>query len=101
LPADRLPAIDRQDPRAEVTAVAVQRLRNLDSQFACRYQYQRDRLRLGALLQQALQYRKGERGRLPGTGRGLPEQIAATTRRSQGGGSGGEDALGRSLHPSG
>ena len=44
LPADRLPAVDRQHPGAQVLAVAVERLGDLHGQLAGGHQHQRHRV---------------------------------------------------------
>ena len=81
LPADRLAAVDRQDPRADVTPVATHRLGDLHREFARRDQHQGERLRPPAVAEEPLEHGKREGGRLPRPGRGLPDQVTALKQR--------------------
>ena len=65
--ADRLAAVDRQDPGAELAAVLVERLGDLHRQLARRDQDERRRAALAGLPDgDALEGRQRERGRLAG-----------------------------------
>ena len=75
--ADRLAAVDRDDPRAQVVPVAVHRLGDLDGQLPRRHQHQRERRDLGARPRDPLEHRQRERRRLAGARRGLPDEVAA------------------------
>ena len=84
LPADWLSAVDRQNTRANVTPVAMHRLRDLHCEFACRHEHQGERLCPPAFPEEPLEYGKREGGRLPRPGRGLPDQITALQQRRDG-----------------
>jgi hypothetical protein len=81
LPADRLPAVDREDPGAEVPPVAVHRLRHLHGELARGDEHQGRRLVAPVPPGDALQDRQRERRRLPGPRRRLPEQVAPLEQR--------------------
>ena len=79
LAQDRLAAVDRQHPRAEFAAVAVDRLGHLDGELAGRDKD--ERLRVPPAAVEALQQRQRERGRLAGAGGRLPQQVAPGQQR--------------------
>ena len=85
LPAELRAAVDRQHDRAQLRAVAVQRFRDLDCEFACRYQHQRGWVGgLAVCGKHTLQQRQCERPGLAGAGGGLAEQIAPLEQRRDG-----------------
>ena len=85
LAADRLAAVDRQHPRPEPAAVAVDRLGHLHRQLARGHQDQRARHRRARPSpRDPLQQRQGERGGLAGAGRRLAEQVPALEERRDG-----------------
>ena len=84
LAADRLAAVDRQHPRAELAAVAVHRLGHLHGELAGRHEHEGDGLRPADGRIDQLQRRQGEGGRLAGAGGGLAEHVAAGEDRRDG-----------------
>ena len=76
LAADRLAAVDRQHPGAELAAVAVHRLGHLHGELAGRHEHEGDRAGRRRSVDE-LQRRQGEGGRLAGAGGRLPEHVAA------------------------
>ncbi len=86
LAADWLAAVYRQHARAHVAPVAVHRLGDLDREFAGWHEHQGEGLCPAlALPEEPLQHRKRERRRLPGSRRGLPDQVAAREQGRDGG----------------
>jgi len=85
LPADWLAAIDRQNTRANVTPVAMHRLRDLHCELARWHEHQGERLYPPAFTEEPLEYGKREGGRLPRPSRGLPDQITALQQWRDGG----------------
>ena len=81
LPADRLPAVDRQHPGAQVLAVAVDRLGHLHRQLPGRHQHQRHRVARRRGRRHPLQQRQRERGRLARAGGRLAEQVLPVQQR--------------------
>jgi hypothetical protein len=87
LPDDRLAAVDRHDPGAEVAPVPVDRLGDLHRQLTGGHEHQRHRATrlvdgIGAAVGgEPLQDRQRERRGLAGAGGGLAEQVAAFQQR--------------------
>ena len=78
LTVHRRAAIDRQHRQPHALRVLVHRLGHLHRQLASRHEDQPGGLaRVAFLLADAMQHRQGERRRLAGAGRRLPEQIPA------------------------
>ena len=83
--ADRLAAVDRQDPGTELAAVLVERLGDLHRQLAGRDQDERRRAAFAGLPDRdALEGRQREGGGLAGPGRRLGEEVAAGEQRRDG-----------------
>ena len=81
LPADRLSSVDGQHARPKVTAIPVDRLRDLDRKFARRHQHQGRWTPTPATFRQTLQKGQGEGGGLPRPSRSLAEQVSAFEKR--------------------
>ena len=80
--ADRLAAVDRQDPRAELAAVLRERLGDLHRELARRDQDERRGAPVAGLADgDALERRQREGGRLAGPRRRLGQQVAAGQQR--------------------
>jgi hypothetical protein len=77
LPADRRSTINRQDTGAQLAAIAVKRLRDLDGQLARGHEHQPDRLATPVGAQGSLEHRQCECRRLSGARRRLPEQVTS------------------------
>ena len=84
LPADRLPAVDRQHPHAHVAPVAVHRRGDLYRELARRHEDQGEHSRLPAPAGDPLEHGKREGGRLARPRRGLPNQVTARDQRRDG-----------------
>ncbi len=84
LAADRLAAVDRQDPHAELAAVAVDRLGHLHGELARRDQHEGDGLRPADGRIDQLQRRQGEGGGLAGARGRLAEHVVAGEDRRDG-----------------
>ena len=84
LPADRLPAVDRQHPHAHVAPVAVHRLGDLYRELARGHEDQGEHPRLPAPAGDPLEHGKREGGRLARPRRGLPDQVTARDQRRDG-----------------
>ena len=84
LPANRLPAVDRQHPHAHVAPVAVHRRGDLYRELARRHEDQGEHSRLPAPAGDPLEHGKREGGRLARPRRGLPDQVTARDQRRDG-----------------
>ena len=83
--ADRLAAVDRQDPGTELAAVLVECLGDLHRQLAGRDEDERRRAAFAGLADgDALEGRQREGGGLAGPGRCLGEEVAAGEQRRDG-----------------
>ena len=77
LPPNRLTAVDGQDPRAHVAAVAVHRLGNLNRQLARWHEDQGEHSRPPAPAEDPLEHGQREGGGLACPRRSLPDQVTA------------------------
>ena len=97
--ADRLAAVDRQDPGAELAAVLVERLGDLHRQLARRDEDERRRAALAGLPDgDALERRQRERGRLAGA-RSVPRRGGRGRRAAAGSPRAGSASAPRSRGP--
>ena len=81
LPADRLPAVDRQHPGAEVLAVAVERLGDLHRQLAGGHQHQRHRVAAAAVAGSRCSSGSANAAVLPVPVAAWPEQVPTLQQR--------------------